>query len=484
MTPATSPNKSDSVRLGLHSCHTGTCKSKKTRCDKKTPCSSCARAGKKCTYPPNGPRVRRTKKTMMAEMAGRIAVLERSLAEVAALKGSGAPAKDNCTANDPSNTANHSRLSDDLLLNEGSSSQYFNEVLVAKIIGEDKSIEAALKRSHTKQSTCSPSPFDAMGILSSPCFSQRPSIFHPSKATAMELWNRYLNKVEICIGLKLIHVPTGEVRVYSTINDPNSTSFEDLAFCYSIYFAATISLEESNSLLMLDKNAQLSYYKAGIEQAFAQGDFLNRPTLTVLRALAIYLSAVRIHNRGKSIWILNGLAIRIAQSLGLHREGTQLKPPPFESELRRRVRWHLITRDSRAGEDYGLDDPNIYVSGSEVNLPRNIDDADICPDMEELPPEKNGWTDMTFSLINIDLAKTLEKVKNAMSSRNTLCEDERRSIISEAQSQVQKRLEKCNQVTPFSVLRYTAPISSCKNSTSSQVSNGLRSTMEDSKACP
>ncbi|RKK06563.1 hypothetical protein BFJ69_g16979 [Fusarium oxysporum] len=421
---------------------------------------------------------------MMAEMAGRIAVLERSLAEVAALKGSGAPAKDNCTANDPSNTANHSRLSDDLLLNEGSSSQYFNEVLVAKIIGEDKSIEAALKRSHTKQSTCSPSPFDAMGILSSPCFSQRPSIFHPSKATAMELWNRYLNKVEICIGLKLIHVPTGEVRVYSTINDPNSTSFEDLAFCYSIYFAATISLEESNSLLMLDKNAQLSYYKAGIEQAFAQGDFLNRPTLTVLRALAIYLSAVRIHNRGKSIWILNGLAIRIAQSLGLHREGTQLKPPPFESELRRRVRWHLITRDSRAGEDYGLDDPNIYVSGSEVNLPRNIDDADICPDMEELPPEKNGWTDMTFSLINIDLAKTLEKVKNAMSSRNTLCEDERRSIISEAQSQVQKRLEKCNQVTPFSVLRYTAPISSCKNSTSSQVSNGLRSTMEDSKACP
>lgn len=142
-----------------------------------------------------------------------------------------------------------------------------------------------------------------MGIMSSPCYTQHPSAFHPSKATAIELWNIYLNNVEIILGLKLTHIPTDEVKVYSTIDDPVTEQFDDLAFCYSIYFAAAVSLEDTTSLF-LDKTTELERFKMGIEQAFAHGDFFNRPTLTGLRALAIYLVSFLRHRPRVSCLII------------------------------------------------------------------------------------------------------------------------------------------------------------------------------------
>ncbi|KAF4440981.1 hypothetical protein FACUT_3010 [Fusarium acutatum] len=352
-----------------------------------------------------------------------------------------------CKSFEPRTIADEQESPKDSLMHKGSTSQYLNEILVTRIVGEDESIATALATSQHEQRDLPSSPFDAMGIMSSPCSIQYPSAFHPSKATAIELWNIYLNNVETILGLKLTHIPTDEVRVYSTIDDPNSAKFDDLAFCYSIYFAAAVSLEES-PLLFLDKSTELQRFKMGIEQAFAHGDFFNRPTLTGLRALAIYLSAIRVHNRGKSVWILNGLVIRVAQSLGLHKDGTQLGLPPFESELRRRLWWHIITRDSRSGEDFGLEDPNDLISTSYVKLPLNINDADIFPETEELPVERIEWTGMTFSLINVDLAKAMEKLKAGNASAATLRKEWRDKTLREVHTRVRTRLEKCNPITP------------------------------------
>ncbi|KAF5637957.1 hypothetical protein F52700_4660 [Fusarium sp. NRRL 52700] len=374
-------------------------------------------------------------------MAGRIASLERSLAEATAYKNL------SCNSIEPRTIVDEKDSSKDLLLNKGLTGQYLNEILVTRVVGEDESIATALARSQHEQIDLPTSPFDAMGIMSSPCYIQHPSAFHPGKTTAIELWNIYLNNVEIILGMKLTHVPTDEVRVYSTIQDPVAAKHEDLAFCYSIYFAAAVSLEEPTSLF-LDKTTELQRFKMGIEQAFAQGDFFNRPTLTGLRALAIYLSAVRVHNRGKSVWILDGLLIRIAQSIGLHKDGAKLRLPPFESELRRRLWWHIISRDSRSGEDFGLEDPNDLLSTSDVKLPLNINDVDIFPGMEELPVERTEWTCMTFSLVNFDLAKAMEKLKSGNASAPILSKEWRDKVVQEVYTKVRARLENCNPVTP------------------------------------
>jgi Fungal specific transcription factor domain len=138
----------------------------------------------------------------------------------------------------------------------------------------------------------------------------------------------------------------------------------------------------------------------------------------------------------------------MAESLGLHRDGEPLGLFPFQSEMRRRLWWHFLTRDGRAGEDYGLENTKDI---SDVTLPLNVDDADLYPGMKELPPAKRGWTPMAFSLINIDLVRSMQKLASIATSSSPssfLSEDVRAQIINETRERIEERLELCNPVIP------------------------------------
>lgn len=162
-------------------------------------------------------------------------------------------------------------------------------------------------------------------------------------------------------------------------------------------------------------------------------------------------AALRVYNRAKGIWILNGLAIRIAQSLGLHRDGKRLGLPPFQSEIRRRLWWHLLSRDSRAGEDYGLENSNGLLLASDVDIPANINDSDLTPDMDEPPKERKGWTQMTFSLVNISLGKAMQEITvmaTSSSPSSPPSEEDRKRVIHEMTAAAEKRLVNCNPIIP------------------------------------
>lgn len=148
---------------------------------------------------------------------------------------------------------------------------------------------------------------------------------------------------------------------------------------------------------------------------------------------------------------MNGLAIRIAEALGLHRDGERLGLSPFQSEIRRRLWWHLLGRDGRAGEDYGLEDTKGLALTSQVKLPLNVDDSDLFPEMEELPTAKKGWTPMTFSLIYIDLVKAMQSLAAIAASSKAPSfpsEAERIQIIQETRARIEERLARCNPVIP------------------------------------
>jgi hypothetical protein len=148
---------------------------------------------------------------------------------------------------------------------------------------------------------------------------------------------------------------------------------------------------------------------------------------------------------------LNGLAVRIAQSLGLHRDGDRLGISPFQSEIRRRLWWHLICREGRAGEDYGLEDTNSSSLLSTVKIPANMDDKDLYPEMKRLPVAKEGWTAMMFSLIYIDLTKTMQKlsaIAATSSPSSPPSENVRVQIMNEAKERVENWLEHCNPIIP------------------------------------
>lgn len=123
------------------------CNRRKVRCDRREPCAPCTRAGKPCVYPPSGGRVRRPKKTIMADMASRISSLEMSLNRARSSTTSHAS-----EPRTPASASMHSSPSErpdtvdrrhndgrdraDILVEKGTSSQYFNDILLSRVIGE------------------------------------------------------------------------------------------------------------------------------------------------------------------------------------------------------------------------------------------------------------------------------------------------------------------------------------------------------------
>ena len=135
------------------------------------------------------------------------------------------------------------------------------------------------------------SPFGAAGILSAPNPSIQPANLHPPQRHAVRLWNIYVSNISCCSGFELLHLPTDELKVCSTIDDPASAPYENLALSFAIYFTSVVSMDDAEARVVLrqDRIELLLQFKTGLEQSLAHGNFLDCPTLTSLYAYMLYL---------------------------------------------------------------------------------------------------------------------------------------------------------------------------------------------------
>lgn len=65
--------------------------------------------------------------------------------------------------------------------------------------------------------------------------------------------------------------------------------------------------------------------------------------------------------------------------------------------------------DSRAPEDQGFQ-PTVDIMNQGLRLPLNVNDDQIYPDMTSFPVESNGWTEMSFFLIQTDSCRLLHPI--------------------------------------------------------------------------
>ena len=151
-------------------------------------------------------------------------------------------------------------------------------------------------------------------------------------------------------------------------------------------------------------------YRLGLEQALAKADFLNIPNLVLVQAFSIFLLLARRQDSSRFIWMMTGLAIRMGQAIGLHRDGAHFRHlNPYEIEMRRRVWWALCIVDVRASEDQGMDF-TISRGSFDTKLPLNINDSDIEPETSQTPTEREGITDMSFSLVSFKICKVTRQM--------------------------------------------------------------------------
>jgi hypothetical protein len=110
------------------------------------------------------------------------------------------------------------------------------------------------------------------------------------------------------------------------------------------------------------------------------------------------------------MWTLTGVAIRMGQRIGLHRDGVSLGLPPFEVEMRRRLWWQILSLDGRAAELAGSG-VSVLNNLSDTKPPLNVNDSELHPDMRDPPVEHTRPTEMLFCAMRYEFGKFLTSSK-------------------------------------------------------------------------
>lgn len=280
--------------------------------------------------------------------------------------------------------------------------------------------------------------------------------FHPPANQICKYWRIFKENVDPLI--KIFHRPSTEKVVAAAAKSLDHISKSMEVMMFAIYFAAITSLSEAESvsILGIEKQAALETYRFGFEQAMARADFLSTQELVVLQSFVLFLTCVRRFDDSRYAWTLTGLVIRMAQALGVHRDGQVFGLSPFETEMRRRLWWQISNLDMRASEDHGSD-PSIVEQTFDTKFPLNINDDDIWPDMTEPPEEKEGRTEMLFDLIRFTVSTTVRRLSYAppgpgpcreRNARITLEDKER--LIEELHQYLEKKyLRYCDMSVPL-----------------------------------
>lgn len=227
---------------------------------------------------------------------------------------------------------------------------------------------------------------------------------HPAPERIHQLWQIFVENVDPLT--KVVHVPTLRPAFQKAATDigPIPRGFEALMF--AIYGAAVMSLkgDECKQRFGELRKTLLSRYTSATKTALSRARFMGTTNLVVLQALVLHLLSVRDIYEPRAVWSLTGVAVRIAQGMGLERDGVSLDLPPFETEIRRRIWWLLKTHDFRTAELCGLAKFRDLDMGDEsTKWPTNVNDVQLYPGMPSLIAGSNILTDMAFIALRHEL---------------------------------------------------------------------------------
>ncbi|KAF1984165.1 hypothetical protein K402DRAFT_381787 [Aulographum hederae CBS 113979] len=234
---------------------------------------------------------------------------------------------------------------------------------------------------------------------------RRSNILHflPSRATADKLIQQYFEAVHYIA--RVVHRPSFERqylvfwRQISSGNEP-PTSFQ--AIVMAALLSAVISMDEDAVMTEFGvaKNELVDNFRQGTETALSKANFLRTTKLETLQAFVMYLIPLCRSSISRAHSALTGTALRLAQCMSLHRDGSLYNLSPVEIHVRRLIWYQLLFLDIRTCEATGPR-PQIRPDDFDTKFPLNVDDEDL---ESTTPPttDSNQWTDMTVTRMRFE----------------------------------------------------------------------------------
>ncbi|KAE8376764.1 fungal-specific transcription factor domain-containing protein [Aspergillus bertholletiae] len=410
------PVPTNAVSEGLKSYACTICQARKVKCDRRQPCSTCVKNHAPCRYQDPLPRRRRNalQKTVLGTKTRRGDIPKNKVSdgnqEPLATGDTRIRLLQNGSTDLQSNTKSESGSG--RLISKGERSIYLDNNLWKRVSSEVQNAESILPESSGGAPYQMPRPqiegeleLDEgallFGISSTPDLSG----LHPNPVHVFKLWQTFLENVNPLT--KIVHIPTLQQRILNASGNLDSISNEFEALMFSIYCAALRSL--SNEEVLQEFGASrvtlLAQYQQAAQSALAQARLLKTSNIVVLQALVIFILSVHAVYNPHALWSLSGIGVRVAQRMGLHRDGTQFGLPIFETELRRRLWWQITVMDTAISRMSGS--TSLLCPLADTRIPLNINDSDLDVDMRETPPESLGATEMSFCLMRYELGQWL-----------------------------------------------------------------------------
>ncbi|OTA56698.1 C6 transcription factor [Hypoxylon sp. EC38] len=412
--PVANPSRQDG-HFKSYSCLI--CRQRKVKCDRCNPCSNCIKAEKECSFIPPVRGKRKRTKPRREGLHARLKRYEELLKSYGAIvEPDDFDDSESETVSQPdvvmeeAESRSESRVGlfgleeakPKLITKEGTS-RYFESALWSNLGDEPQhpEVDAVDQPMNVQESEMffEPEPGDKPENLAG---------LHPSSQILPKLKEIYADRVDPM--MKILHLPTFWAALTDGLRHPQEMSKSLEAEVFAFYLAAINALtdDECRNLFGLQKSVMYSRYRLAARQALMNAGFLSTSSIMTLRAYAMFLMCIKNSYRCDALFVMSGVSIRLARKMGLHRDGEYLGLSVFESEMRRRLWWHLVHVDFRAADVLGAK-PSLDLSFTDTKKPLNVNDEDLYPEMVEPPEEREGITSIALCLMRCGIMDTLLK---------------------------------------------------------------------------
>ncbi|KAK4233822.1 hypothetical protein C8A03DRAFT_19171 [Achaetomium macrosporum] len=233
----------------------------------------------------------------------------------------------------------------------------------------------------------------------------------PSEEFGHKLIRRYFDAVHPIA--RCVHKPSFEA-LYNLFWEDVKQSIEPRpsiqAVVFAAWFTAAVSVDDGFCRDQACNKAQLVLHmKLGTETALSKANFLSTTRFETLQAFVMYLIPLCRDEVSRSHSVLVGAAVRMAECMGLHRDGSAYGLNPLEAQVRRLV-WHqLCFLDVRTCEAQGPK-PAIRREDYDTAMPVNCEDEDLTPQVTNPPAPSERWTSMLLSIIRFEINEMMRNI--------------------------------------------------------------------------
>lgn len=348
------------------------CQRRKSRCDRQHPCSACEKRGEgeSCSYGSSSASDRAGGSRRDVQL--KLSQLEQMVRGLAEEKAGNGGERRSGSDKEELETSYHGVTSWTALVE---SIRDIQDILVADREPDSPDMEAA-------------EPELLLGDMP-PITIKEAMDSLPSRQDADKLIMAYFKAKFIAVSL--VHTHQFKRRYDAFWADPASASFLWISMLFSILSIGTMitNVKEPDALSSSSSAPNSRFYMTKAAQCLTAGQYLNGKRFSV-EALLLHVHSRNVQkmDSDSSLWSLYGVAVRLAQKQGYHRDAAKISGnramTPFEAEMRRRT-WFLIqSTDLLISFQNGMP-PIITQDACDVNHPTNLTDDDFDEDCVSLP---------------------------------------------------------------------------------------------------